>query len=121
MRVPANVSLREWLLELFASKREYKFYKTDDWLDLREDVMNDHHWECERCEEHGCYSEAQTVHHEFEVRDYPELALTRWIDDPVTGEKREVLHPLCNQCHNEVHGRVMRNKPKPQLNQERFD
>ena len=87
---------------------------------VRAEVMRDHHNECERCAERGKLTRAETVHHENEVRKRPDMALTRWVDEP-DGTRREVLHPLCNQCHNEVHGRVLSgNPPKPQLNAEKW-
>lgn len=111
MRVPAHMTLREWILDLMEERRLYRFYKTDDWLTLRDEVMRDHHYECVRCEEKGEYSPADTVHHEYEVKKFPHMALTRWVTDPLTGEEREVLHPLCNQCHNDVHGRTRKGSP----------
>lgn len=119
MRVPDDVPLREWVTELARSGKMYRFYKTDEWRRLRAQVMADHHNECERCSERGRYARADTVHHEFEVKKHPHMALTRWVDEP--GGRREVLHPLCNDCHNEAHGRKMKgNAPKPQINRERW-
>ena len=128
MHVPTDRPLREWILELTRDGKLYKFYKTFEWLTLRSEVMADHHNECEMCDELGAweldgsgrterserrrYSRADTVHHEFEVKKHPEMALTRWIEEP-DGTRREVLHPLCNRCHNVVHDRVMKpRKPK---------
>lgn len=120
MRVPTDISLREWIIELMRDGRMYRFYKTEDWLHLRAQVMADHHYECERCEERGRYSRADTVHHEYEVKRFPHMALTRWVDEP-DGTRREVLHPLCNDCHNEVHDRRLKgNAPKPKINEERW-
>lgn len=119
MRVPADVSLREWIIELMRTGKLYKFYKTDEWYELRGSVMEDHHYECEMCEADGKYGRADTVHHEFEVRKHPDMALTRWVSDD-DGMMREVLHPLCNHHHNVVHGRFVKPKPKPQLNDERW-
>ena len=111
MRVPDNLSLREWILDLIVQGALYKFYKTSDWLDLRASVMHDHHHECERCESLGKYSKADTLHHEFEVKRYPHMALTRYVTD-YDGSVREVLHPLCNDCHNIVHGRKINGSKK---------
>lgn len=117
MRVPSDIPLREWIAELIGSGRLYRFYKTVEWLGLRAQVMADHHYECERCAEAGRYTRADTVHHEYEVRKHPHMALTRWVEGP--DGRREVLHPLCNDCHNEVHGRKLKGgKPRAQLNDE---
>lgn len=119
IRVPTDVPLREWIISLIREGKLYKFYKTIEWLMLRNEVMTDHHWECERCAERGRYTRADTVHHEFEVKKFPHMALTRWIDEP--DGRREVLHPLCNDCHNEVHDRKLKgNAPKKQMNEERW-
>ena len=41
--------------------------------------------------------------------------------DTIFEKRREVLHPLCNLCHNEIHGRYLKgNTSKPQLNEERW-
>lgn len=122
MHVPLNKPLAAWIYELIEADKLYRFYKTEEWLDLRAEVLADHHGECERCEREGRLSRADTVHHEFEVRQFPSLALTRYVLDTESGSKREVLHPLCNQCHNDVHGRTLKgNTPKPHLNDERWD
>lgn len=121
MRVPVNMSLAAWIRELMRTNKLYQFYKTMEWRSLRDEVMADHHWECERCESQGKLTRAVTVHHEYEVRKHPELALTRWVTEP-DGTKREVLHPLCNQCHNDVHGRTLKGQtPKVPLTEERWD
>lgn len=119
MRVPDNTSLREWIMQLERDGKLYRFYKTEDWRRLRDQVMADHHSECERCAAQGRYTRADTVHHEFEVRKHPDMALTRYVGD---GDgRREVLHPLCNDCHNEVHGRKLSGaKPRQPLNEERW-
>ena len=120
MHVPRDRRLEDWIRELARDKKLYLFYKSPEWLALRAEVMRDHHNECERCTERGKLTRAETVHHENEVRKRPDMALTRWVDEP-DGTRREVLHPLCNQCHNEVHGRVLSgNPPKPQLNAEKW-
>ena len=104
MNVPADRPLASWIAELATAGKLYAFYKTPEWLALRGDVMRDHNGECEMCAARGEYSPARTVHHEYEVKRFPSMALTRWVEAP-GGERREVLHPLCNRCHNEVHDR----------------
>lgn len=120
MRVPTDIPLREWITDLIRSGKLYKFYKTFEWRALRSSVMEDHHYECEMCEAEGEYGRADTVHHEFEVKRHPEMALTRWVVEP-DGTKREVLHPLCNHHHNVVHDRVAKPKKKRKpINEERW-
>lgn len=136
MRVPTDRSLSDWIRELDAQGRLYRFYKTQEWLTLKNEVMEDHCFECSKCEAFGAWvrndsglwvrsegvflRRAQTVHHEHEVRRRPDLALTRWVTEP-DGGRREILHPLCNRCHNEEHGRVLFGAAsKPKLNAERW-
>ena len=120
MHVPRDRRLADWIGELIRSGKLYLFYKSPEWLALRNEVMTDHHFECERCEEQGKLTRADTVHHEYEVRKHPSMALTRYTEQP-DGTRREVLHPLCNQCHNEVHGRTLKgNPPKQQMNEEKW-
>lgn len=137
MHVPTDRPLGSWIRELISADKLYLFYKSPEWLALRDEVMDDHHYECEKCERLGAWEKdsrgrwyrstrsrlrrAETVHHEHEVRKEPELALTRWELD-AEGNKREVLHPLCNLCHNEEHDRTLKgNSPKPPITDERWD
>lgn len=80
MRVPSDTPLHEWIAALIRENKLYRFYKTWEWLALRDEVMADHHNECERCAERGRYTRADTVHHEFEVRKHPHMALTRVLE-----------------------------------------
>lgn len=122
VRVPLDRPLASWIRELEAEGRLYLFYKSPEWRALRDQVMADHHWECERCAARGEYARADTVHHEYEVKRRPWMALIRYVDEP-DGTRREVLHPLCGDCHNEAHGRRMAGpaRRRPQVNEERWD
>lgn len=136
MHVPTDRPLASWIRELISAGKLYLFYKSPEWLALRNEVMEDHHWECEKCARLGAWEKAggswrrservflrraETVHHEHEVRKRPELALTRWEED-AAGNRRELLHPICNLCHNEEHERTLKgNKPKPPITTERWD
>ena len=120
MHVPSDRRLEEWIRDLMRQGKMYVFYKSPEWQALRGQVMADHHNECERCAASGKLSRADTVHHEFEVKKHPGMALTRYVEE-ADGTRREVLHALCNQCHNDVHGRTVKgNPPKPQLNEEKW-
>ena len=120
MRIPSDRTLESWIRELIRADKMYRFYKTDEWLQLRSEILADHHYECERCEKMGKLSRATMVHHEYEVKDRPDLALTRWIED-AEGNKREIMHPLCSRCHNDEHGRTLAgNKPKRPITDEKW-
>lgn len=125
MRIPSDKPLAQWIRELIADGALYKFYKTLEWLELRQSVMDEAHNECEICREAGIYSMAVTVHHVNEVKDRPELALSRtYIDGK--GLRQPNLMALCFKCHNEVHHRFKGGwwkKPREEkpLTEERWD
>lgn len=120
MRVPQGVSLASWIRELESQGRLYKFYKTEEWLTLRDAVMRDNHHECIMCKqkEPAVYTRAAHVHHVNEVRDRPELALSRTYRD-AEGVHDNLL-PLCIVCHNVVHDRHFVGQQREQLNEERW-
>ena len=120
MRVPTSISLASWIRDLTKSGKLYRFYKTDEWLNLRNQVLSDNHWECSDCKRKkpAIYSRAVTVHHENEVKDRPELALSRTYRD--ASGVHENLTPLCAKCHNARHDRFSRAEDRPQINIERW-
>lgn len=105
MRCPTDRSLASWIRELIAEGRLYRFYKSQDFRELRAQVLRDYHNECKRCRDRGKYTRAKVVHHVHEVRDRPDLALTRWVREP-DGTITENLIPLCQNCHEIEHGRA---------------
>lgn len=120
MRVPLDRPLAQWIKELESDGKLYVFYKTPEWRALRNKVLEEFHHECSRCLERGKLSRAVTVHHDQEVRERPELALSEFYEGPDGNLKRN-LFPLCHRCHDEVHGRAFNGTPpKPQLNIERW-
>lgn len=114
------MNTEQWIRELIQQGKEYKFYKSRSWLDLRESVLEQFHYECQECCKQGKYKRAETVHHINEVKKRPDLALSEYYIDSMTGEKKRNLIPLCNDCHNKAHERMGYKKPKPQLNVERW-
>lgn len=122
MRVPLDRSLTSWIRELEKEDKLYKFYKTQDWQMLRNEVLEEAHYECEKCRERGLYSRAKLVHHENEVRDRPDLALSKYYTDE-EGNKKKNLLALCQNCHEEEHERAyigQTNSPKGFTNEERW-
>lgn len=124
MHVPSDKPLALWIRELLADGIEWKFYKTDEWLELRDDIMAEQHNECEMCRDRGEYARAETVHHVNEIRDRPDLALSRtYIDGK--GRRQRNLMALCFTCHNKVHNRFQggwwRKKKEKPLTEERWD
>jgi len=101
--VPQDIALDAWIRELIRENKIYLFYKTDEWLNLRAEVMRDAHYECQHCLKDGIYKRAEMVHHINEVRIRPDLALTREYIDAITKEIKINLVALCNACHEKEH------------------
>lgn len=125
MNAPAmgGPMLARWIRELYKQGKIYKFYKTKEWVALRDRVLSDNHYECEDCLKRGIYTRAVLVHHDQEVRDRPDLALSYYYRD-AAGELHKNLFSLCFTCHEVRHDRAwvgQSSKPRePQLNVERW-
>ena len=105
MRIPKDIPLAVYIKRLIAADKIEQFYFTEDWKELREDVLEELHNECQECLKNGTYTEADCVHHVNEVRQQPALALSKYYIDK-QGNKQRNLVPLCNQCHNNVHDKL---------------
>lgn len=105
MRIPTDIRLEDWIWQLIRDGQIVKFYKSDDWTELRLDVLTEQHYECQRCLEHGAYTRAEMVHHVNEVRKVPRLALSKFYIDK-DGKKQKNLLALCNKCHEIIHDRA---------------
>ena len=110
--------------ECRTTNKMWRFYKCKEWLQLRQEVLEDEHYECINCrDKYGVITRATTVHHVNHVLNRPDLALSRYyIDDE--GNEQLNLMPLCGRCHNEVHPEKANkiksyNKHKP-LNDEKW-
>lgn len=110
----------KWIRECIEQGHAWKFYKTKQWLQLKESILEKYHYECQECLKQGKYTEAKNVHHINELKHRPELALNEYYIDSNTGEKKINLIPLCIDCHNKAHGRMCSSEHKPQLNEERW-
>lgn len=104
-RIPSDIALATWIRQLIDQDKIYQFYKSDEWIRLRDEVLRDAHFECQHCLAKGIYKRADMVHHVNEVRKRPDLALTRSFIDPITHDVIINLVALCNQCHEKVHDR----------------
>lgn len=74
-----------------------KFYATDEWQNLRQEVLERDHYECQWCKAEGRVTTKDTVlevDHIMTVEQHPELALD--INN---------LRTLCKDCHNKRHHR----------------
>lgn len=114
----------DWIRELIRKRELWKFYKTKDWMRLKESVLRDAHYECAECRrrgivtrydigEDGTKRRLSTVHHVMHVRSHPELAMSRTYTDR-DGTVRQNLIPVCKACHNKIHPEKRnRNAPDP--------
>lgn len=110
--------LAVWIGELIAQDKLYKFYKSREWLALRDEVLREHHYECQHCLKHGRYKRAVMVHHVNEVRKRPDMALTKEYIDAASGATVQNLVPLCFACHEAEHDRW--EKTRAEQGRERF-
>ena len=105
MRIPKDIPLAVYIKQLIREDKLEKFYFSDDWKELRLRVLEDNHFECQECMKKGKYVKADCVHHINEVRQRPDLALSRYFTDH-KGNRMPNLLPLCNQCHNLIHDKL---------------
>lgn len=109
--------IERWIRQLIKEDKLYKFYKSDEWLQLRAEVLRDNHYECVHCLKRGRYTRAVMVHHVNEVRKKPSMALTKTYIDK-TGQERMNLVPLCFACHEAEHDRF--EKVRAEQGKEKF-
>lgn len=92
---PDGRDIAEWTA-LINSRQEInerkKFYKSKEWLKVRQLALERDNYECQHCKVRGEVSKAECVHHIQHVKDKPELALD--LDNLVS---------LCYACHNLEH------------------
>lgn len=105
MRIPKDVPLASYIRQLLKDNKVWVFYKSDDWLELKEHAMEHYHFECQSCLKKGIYTRANCVHHVNEVRHRPDLALSMYYKDK-EGKDQPNLLPLCNACHNLIHDKL---------------
>lgn len=112
--------LAAFIRELIKADKLVVFYKGKEWLELRQEVLIENHYECAECKKKGKYTKADCVHHINEVRHKPELALSKYYYDK-QGNKKKNLIPLCNQCHNIIHDKLGNWQRKDKfINEERW-
>ena len=106
-----------WIRKLEQANELWRFYKSSEFRSLRRKVLEQHHYECYNCRARGKIVKAQEVHHVFKVREYPQYALSEFVE--IDGELKRNLIPLCRDCHNKEHRRL-NHKPRATLNEERW-
>ncbi len=104
--------------DLIEDGKLYRFYKSKEWMELREKILKENHYECAWCKENGKISRAEQVHHVQYVKKHPELALSEYYT--YKGKRYKNLVPLCHECHDKAHGRMQFRPKTKQLNEERW-
>lgn len=115
--------IEQWIRELIEKDELWKFYKSRQWIRLKESVLKAAHYECAECRAQGKITRydidsegnkrlLSTVHHVMHVRDHPELALSRTYKDMETGEVKQNLIPVCKACHNKLHPEKRRQRQR---------
>ena len=110
--------IKNWVAGLIASGNVHKFYTSPPWEHLRIEILRDDKYECQHCKARGYYAKANTVHHVMHLRDYPELALSRYYKDNQGKEQRQLVS-LCFECHEKEH-EIERGKATEPLTPERW-
>jgi 5-methylcytosine-specific restriction endonuclease McrA len=106
-----------WIQSLIDADNLHEFYTCSAWLNLRENVLAEYHYECQDCKDKGFYTKANHVHHVQYVRKHPRYALSKTYI--FQGKEYKNLIPLCHNCHEIRHGYRQKEEKKP-LTEERW-
>lgn len=121
---------KEYIEQLIRKNELWRFYKSREWIDLKERILQENHHECYECKKRGIitrYDVAEdgskklisTVHHVQFVRSHPELALSEYYY--YQGERKRNLIPVCKACHNKLHPeKRKRQQSSAFINEERW-
>lgn len=104
--------LEKYIKSLIEKNELWRFYKTKEWIALRDKILEENHNECAICKSHGIIKRydiddkgtkhlIKTVHHVQHVRKHPALALSRHYY--FEGKKKDNLIVVCKACHNNLH------------------
>lgn len=99
----------------------HRFYVWRKWRNLNKKIRKDDKNECQICKAKGKYKAAELVHHVKHLKEYPELALSKFYIDE-NGIKRRNLISVCKDCHETVchPERMKKNKYKKPVTEERW-
>jgi HNH endonuclease. len=108
-----------WVQQLIDENNLHAFYTSSYWLNLREEVLREHNYECQICKQKGFYKKANHVHHVQYLRNHPKLALSKTYI--FQGKEYKNLIPVCKECHETVcHPERLPKKKKKPLTEERW-
>lgn len=123
--------VERYINNLIQKNELWRFYKSKEWIELRDKILEENHNECSVCKSHGIIKRydidskgvkhlIKTVHHVQYVRSHPELALSKYYY--YEGEKKENLIVVCKACHNQLHPeKRFKNRSKEKFtNEERW-
>ncbi len=122
--------LKKWIEELIENNQLWKFYKSKEWIELKNEVLKENHYECAECKKKGIITRydiddsgqkrlLSTVHHVQFVRKHPALALSKTYT--YNGKEYKNLIPVCKACHNKLHPEKSKKKENSGfVNEERW-
>ena len=102
-----SLKLEKWIKELIAKDELWRFYKSKYWAGnkdtkgLKNEILEEQHYECQECLKEGKITKADTVHHVQFVRKHPKLALSKHYT--YKGKQYKNLVAVCAACHNRLH------------------
>lgn len=102
--------LSDYLLYLMANDKLEQFYHSKAWKNLKLEVFKEQHFECQECLKENkltVLSLKDHCHHIKELKDFPELALSKFFIDELGNEQRQ-LEAICFECHNKIHNRFQK-------------
>jgi 5-methylcytosine-specific restriction endonuclease McrA len=122
--------LKKWIEELIEKNELWKFYKSKEWITLKNQILKENHYECAICRQQGIITRydideegnkrlLSTVHHVQYVRKHPAMALSRTY--MYEGKEYKNLIPVCKACHNKLHPEKHKKKNRNHfINEERW-
>lgn len=138
-RVPLNIKLSNIflrLLEKWKRMKQIKTYKEPKWVALRRKILARDKYIDQYQKRYGRYQTANTVHHIFPVKYFPEYQFSEWnlisvsktthnkFHDPYTNDLtdvgRELLVRTALKNNIEVPGWVMMNRKKGSMYLQRY-
>lgn len=82
-----------------------RFYTWRAWRRLAAEVKREANYECQYCKAKGKLRRAEMVHHIYELKQYPQYAMSKTV--VINGEVKQNLVALCNECHEKAHNRFV--------------
>lgn len=128
-----KAELKKWIETLIEKNELWRFYKSREWMELKEEVLRENHYECAECKKRGIITRydidedgnkrlLSTVHHVQYVKKHPADALSKFYT--YEGKTYRNLIPVCKACHNKLHpeksGRRAKKKTDGFVNEEKW-